>query len=557
MKLDNSIAVLNEKKVFFSPTTFFEDDQCDPWEIIEIINNYDLFKDILQSLSESIIETTNDFIYYLLVVKLASLDGVIETVTDENNKKRLSELLDIANDIKSKYKISDVILFVNNHIKELFSIELNLISVRQSAFNFIKKYKSGISDEALRFLFDKYNYLIIDNYEIFEDIADNNNDLFDLLFKEGSFDEIDELRFSTVMSLWIHIFNKNNEHQRIRVNELTNSLYNDINNKVEAINESNVFFYETKIQEFNNYLTATKNSLANNMRDILKSIKATSTKSVIEGGQLFKFEIPVKQIVDDINKHKDWELRQIAITHDRIIENGKPTFVSRLSKESTVKSAFIDFVRTNILVDEYYTLSHQQYLDIVSSIGRSTIMGLCFDEQQRISFLNQLKSVFHCLQLSKVYKNEEIEEFGDILLTYCNIIFSNLSAIDSIKPLCYGASMYTCSMIEKLLRALFIYLKKNVVYINPEHTTLSKLLSETDKDLLEIFNINQIKNLRFFLVKSSNSGVGMNYRNSLSHLYNISFEMFNPTFFSQILWLFTDVLNTIFIYVWRNDLFDE
>ena len=108
--------------------------------------------------------------------------------------------------------------------------------------------------------------------------------------------------------------------------------------------------------------------------------------------------------------------------------------------------------------------------------------------------------------------------------------------------------MYTCALSEKILRILFIHLAKDEKYIPINKATLGELLSENNDYIVNIFGENHIKNLSFFLQRTSPLNIGLNIRNSLAHWSDISTEAMTPSLAGEMLWLFTDILNTVFLF---------
>jgi hypothetical protein len=124
--------------------------------------------------------------------------------------------------------------------------------------------------------------------------------------------------------------------------------------------------------------------------------------------------------------------------------------------------------------------------------------------------------------------------------------------------MCYTIESLTCAIIEKLLRIAYVNESKNIPEEKDDKTkkgdknknknksgkTLGTLL--WDKKIEQIFNYDHLKSLQFLL--SESNGIGLNIRNSLAHWKNIDKEMLTPLFVSRMLWLFTDVLNTVLLY---------
>ena len=145
----------------------------------------------------------------------------------------------------------------------------------------------------------------------------------------------------------------------------------------------------------------------------------------------------------------------------------------------------------------------------------------------------------------------------DVKFLFCNLEYmrQNSDKIPEIviQSMCYTADMLLCSLIEKLLKIACLDKRKELPQKNAkkkqqdeDKLTLGWWLNEKEEAAVEILGETHMKNLQKFLAKYN--GVGFNYRNSLAHWDNINKEMLKPIFVSKMLWLFTDVLNTVLLY---------
>ncbi|WP_157660269.1 hypothetical protein [Lactobacillus delbrueckii] len=61
-----------------------------------------------------------------------------------------------------------------------------------------------------------------------------------------------------------------------------------------------------------------------------------------------------------------------------------------------------------------------------------------------------------------------------------------------------------------------------------------------------------IKALSYFLTKNipgDSDDLGLNIRNSLAHLHNIPENQLSLKGIAKVVWLFTDIINSVYIYV--------
>ena len=140
-----------------------------------------------------------------------------------------------------------------------------------------------------------------------------------------------------------------------------------------------------------------------------------------------------------------------------------------------------------------------------------------------------------------------MEQDVELLVSMIQIVVRNLKADTMIvHSLCYGAEMFACSFSEKLLRVFYRHLTKDREYIPSNKATLGQLFSENNDDIVNIFGLEHIKNLSFLLMKTPQTNIGYNMRNNPAHWSDLSVNALTPMHLAQLLWLFTDIMNTIF-----------
>ena len=233
------------------------------------------------------------------------------------------------------------------------------------------------------------------------------------------------------------------------------------------------------------------------------------------------------------------------MTHKK---NEKGCIVSQLD-DNFNENGILNIVKTNIQTDDFFTTSHQLNLSATANLLNAIFIEILCDKEALKIYLEKLNYfvLFICKKTS--IDTENLQQDTELLLNTIQLVAQNMNNNEmTLRPLCYGASMYCSALTEKLLRIFYRYLVKYETYIPVYQITLEKLLDTKQADkLASAFGENHIKNLSFFLRQVN--GVGENIRNSLAHLSGISTEKFTPIFVAKVLWLFTDVLNTIFWYI--------
>ena len=277
------------------------------------------------------------------------------------------------------------------------------------------------------------------------------------------------------------------------------------------------------------------------------------SKHVLERGQSFRYEIPVEELINRWKKTENWEVRLLSITHDLKPDEDAITCVSRLSREPDTKHPLFDLVSTNVPTDDFFTMSHQQMLSIMTSVGTGTIIGILRNQDTLMDYLNLVVSAVQLIAEQLNAEGEQLQQDAGMFSALVQLVSNNMEVSnDATRGICYGASMYTCTFSEKILRILYMHLAKDERYIPINKATIGELLVVSNTHMVGIFGENHVKNLSFFLQRTAPSNVGQNIRNSLAHWANISTEAMTPIVVAKMLWIFTDILNTVFWYCLKD-----
>ena len=192
-------------------------------------------------------------------------------------------------------------------------------------------------------------------------------------------------------------------------------------------------------------------------------------------------------------------------------------------------------------------------LSIMASVGTGTLIGILRNQETLIDYLNLLASAVYLIAEQLNVEGEQLQQDVGMLSALVQLVANNLEINnDATHGMCYGASMYTCALSEKILRILYLHLAKDDRYIPINKATIGELLVMSNSHIVGIFGENHVKNLSFFLQKTASSNVGQNIRNALAHWSNVSPEAMTPFFVAKMLWVFTDILNTVFWYCLKD-----
>lgn len=551
--MDSLQDLFQSKNIILSLRNYGPQDLWTGWEVKSIVENPDVFNDLYSRFPLTGISSLDDYYLYLLSRKLVGMREVIPALLQDSHKDIISKLSDDAEKALSVVGNGDVVKFINRNFQDIFEKEKTSSDVRFVTLDLVAKYSTGISRDTFAFLCSDYGFLLIDRFDQFEKTFEQNPDLFESIYPTGSLDEINSFRVEKTLDIWCHILSKGKSSLKEPVEKRVAVLAEDIKTLSETATIDNIMQVEGTIREFYSFLQQIQSPLANEFAEYAKAAAGLLSKNILERGQSFRYEIPVEEIINRWKKTEDWEVRLLSITHDLKSEEDTLTFVSRLSMEPETKHSLLDFVSTNVPTDDFFTMSHQQTLSIMASVGTGTMIGILRNQDTLMDYLNLVASAVQLISEQLNVEGEQLLQDVGMFSALVQLVANNLEiSNDATRGMCYGASMYTCAFSEKLLRVLYFHLAKDERYIPINKATIGELLVVSNTHIVDIFGENHVKNLSFFLQRTAPSNVGQNIRNTLAHWVNVSTEAMTPFFVAKMIWIYTDILNTVFWYCLKN-----
>ncbi|EHZ5160313.1 hypothetical protein FKZ09_13760 [Enterococcus faecalis] len=275
-----------------------------------------------------------------------------------------------------------------------------------------------------------------------------------------------------------------------------------------------------------------------------------------KNGQVFSQEIPVAEIVEQCMKEASWPITIINVTHS--VDTSKKLIVSRLSQGPDEGFSLLDIVGSDLDRDNYFTRTHQNNLGIEVAVGLSTLLGITYHSKEYFEKLFN----WYRTTIQVVYKKinspelDTIEDFNHLFQMVSNLRINNSKLVK--QTLSFGLCVYICGLIEKTLRNFYFYIAKNKKYISISNITLGELInSEKNEEMKKVFGENHLKNLQYFLLSSGEKRIGCQYRNRLAHFRDLKWSEINESFAFKLLFFYTDILNTIFVNLYQEELFSE
>lgn len=548
--------LFEEKHIHISLHCYDENNFSTAATVQYVIDNQDIFDDFC--VKYPLIQITNleDFYLYLLYEKLASLHCFLPKLNNDNDRAIVKRLSDAVAFEAQKIQQEQIIRFHNTHYKELFikdSQDLSLHEMQDIAVEHIGKYSSGGIDlSVLFFLCENYGYMVIDEFDLFEKAIEKNAELFEKLYPTGSFSEINGLRYSDTLKIWAHLLEKKDSPLRPMVTDRIETLYQDIVSYEKTISLDNAIQEESLFREFLELLQKVRNPRANDFEKVVTRIKQLSAKALLENGQVFSFEVPIGLQLEKWKGIEDREYRLILLTHQFIERNGKK-FLDSILNSDPEKKNIVDAFRSNIKTNEYYTFSHQFLLNNCLLSGAIMLNGIINNRETLVDYCTLLFSAVAFVEKEMHASTEHLQDDCILLINMIIMMADNKQEKEIFtQPLCYSVSMFSSVYAEKLLRIFYRYLARNDIYIPETKIMLGQLLKKENLYINSVFGENHIMSLSFFYLQTPSEHIGLNYRNKLAHWSDVLSSDMTILMAEKMLWLFTDVLNTIVLYFDRN-----
>lgn len=518
-----------------------------------IIDNQDIFGNFFLQYPLNGINNEDDFYLYLLISKIASLRLTIPRLKQDEHKIIIEKISTEADAVLKKTNIGLVIKYINHNYKDLLDKKGTDHDLRDRTADIIGQYSSnGISKSVLDYIAANDGYMVIDRFEDFEKAMEKDNDIFQKLFPTGRLSEFDVFRTNETLNIWAYILNKEKSSLKELVIDRVDVLYNDVIEYANSITREDVLQKEGLVREFNNFLKKTSNPKANAFETINGQIQEMLAAELEENGQSFSYEIPVEKMLEKWKEKEPWIARILMLTCTVKDNGGERTLDSRLNSK-TEKTSLIDFVSSNIPRDDFFTSSHQQWLSLSENVSGALIAGLLQKNETATDFFNILASIASYYGDLTNSKKEGLQQDIDMLINMLRLI-SELKKVDKtiVQTQCYGAAMFACALIEKVMRIAYQRIAKNDKYIPIEKATLGEMLSTNNPYFVAIFGEYHLKNLSYYLTHIPPEKIGRNYRNALAHWADITVDTLEPFLVYKLLWLLCDVMVTLILFFERQ-----
>ena len=488
------------------------------------------------------IDGMDAYFYFLLTRKICVLGHFIRYLAPDK-ADLLSRVLKDARPLHES-RIHDAIEFTNGHASEIFaSSEKDEFGLRHAAVDFITFFQKKIQPRVFECLCQGSPGIAVNYFERLQNVFDRNPALFSLLFPSGHLEDIKSLGLESVLDIWGNKYGSQQYRQRI------DSLLDVLCQEVESLtidSHDGIQILETAVvmKTVYPFLVKIKRPEANVLSGKIKIAEALVLESLwnSEGCTHISINIPAFPI-EKWKSDKNGRAKLLLLTHRQDPPGGRK-YESLLSMKHEFSLVDVQFP-----AGEFLTTFQQNRLLFWAFAETLKFHAILFDDDAFDDYSELVRSEIKVIAGELDQSENGLEKDTAFLFGMLDDVrdASNHSR-EQNEASCYGSSMFICSFIEKLLRVVYARMAPDEQYIS-DAVTLGDLLNKDNKSMISLLGKEHLLSIGYFLIKTPQTNIGCNCRNALAHWFpEIKPAMMNSSLASTLLWLFTDVLNSVFLY---------
>lgn len=496
------------------------------------------------------IDSFDDYIDYLYLVKICGFNEIAKTIIDEEKRKYALETISKLTMIKDKYEIGKIIVYISNNIGTLLNHSDTYYDLADVTISICAKYQKGITNKTFLIIAKEHSYFLISNYYDFQKRIERTKEIVIELFETITSSKELQYNLRAVLCVLQSIFDRKPE------------LFTCLEPSIERIidlgasiahqaDKDNVLQYDIRFNAIYEFLKHIKSARANEFAEYKVHMNELLALHMQEHGTVFSYKMPTDEIIHMLGAQIPWLTKLLCITHCSTEDGLRLT--ANLNKKPHGKHALIDVAATNRSTNEYFTVSHQNYIEIILNVGGLTAYLMLKNKSFFGECLSCMASQIQNICEASNCTSSNIEDDFQLLIQMLHNVFHSSINEENQQPvlqsLCYGVAMFICAFVEKLLRSVYISLKRTELYVPINKATLGELLSGSNDLFKKIFGEYQLRHLNYFFCTDKDGvSVGYNYRNTLAHWHGIKKEDLTLFLVSNLFFLLMSIINSLFIY---------
>lgn len=531
------------KECHFTLVNYGPNDLSTGYNIRKLMDNSKEITSYYTAKEKTVINDIDDYIDLLFLDFVKSFDEFVDIIKPPHNAT-IKNIINNASAFRLDYKNKQIITFINERYDEIFPYKDKYIrkGLKERTLEYILKFNKGLDFEKItNYLLQQHIIFFIDNIEsIYPIIKKHSKGLIKNLFDENvPFYKLVNYRFEDMCKLCINFYRLN----EIRLSQrLANKLYSILKIEYNSfLEEEQPYGLVNNFKIITRTLKIIKNKNYYESKEIFHRLEQLSNDFLENHGQVHKYEISNKEYINLIEKTEAAKLHdmdKVFLLSHRFDSNR--LWASVLEEfNNQIEPSIIDMASSPTDTNDYFTLSRQQ-MNYEFIDKQSVNVAYWLTEDKIDGFFSVL--IFNVQVLSSELRlTLELAEEMNYLQSAIATIYESDNTRQDI--LIYNTTFYVITLIERILRELFVYFEEDAIF-NIEQHTMSKLLDEKSP-IVKIVGQHQVNWLRFFLLKRDN--IGFDLRNRIAHMRDISISNFNIFDLYRMLWFLTSTINSILI----------
>lgn len=497
-------------------------------------------------------------LYYFLLARKISVMQKLE-FENSNVSESLKSIADIAHVIYRSSK-GKAIGYLKDHKEEIFSDSQHDNELKYAALDFIIECRTGIDYSVFDYLCRHCFDLVISRFHELNCVFQKYKDLFKVLFSHDiNFIKSPHLRI--VLDILKQEYKKKDTTGiREQIDRCAAKLCRDAEPLYLTISEDNAIEREPGIRYVASFLSDIKNPRAD---EFFEYVKREEQQYFLKRCMSVRFtvNVPGVQSWKPLNDN----LKLLVLTHHRIKSAHDPQKYESYLNEK-LKFTILDCCCTDSMgstvstaAGKFSTAGFENQLELIAKCRAASFLDILNNLPALNDYSELVRSAVSHIFVRLSQPDCGLREDTELLLSMLISVNSHINekSIEQ-ESACYTASMFICSITEKLLRLFYRHfyrhLEKGKLDVQYE-ITLGDLLNPDNKELSGAFGSDHLRCLGYFLIMikvpetDPEKFIGINLRNNLAHWSDeMKPEAMDPGLTSTILWLFTDVLNSILLY---------
>lgn len=542
--MENIIKILKDRNISTNIKYYGTGDMATGFEIKNIINNYELYNEILDSISPAI-KDIDDYINYLYLKCLKKYREAIPIVRDDI-KDNIENIVLKVEKIYERYKEEDLARFISKNYKKILTNEYKELYIKHDVIDYTIEYMCKYcnkDNKAIEYIIQNYSYIVYDNFESFKKVFDDSKKLYyyDLLLTEEKLKKDSSFRLEEISYVLNHLKRKNEEKYKEKAGilielyrrETFNATTDDVMNK------------HFNLRDIIKVLSELKHPKCYEFEKEYDKQKELLDEYILKNGHEQVYSIDIRPIVEIMEKKDvEWYIKALSMTH--LKKQKKLVCLFEDIMKNAGKKGIVDYVSTNVGTDDTFTYSLINTLSIALLHGKY-VMNYMISDNSR---LNDLLA-YIIMGLDHYFKDDSMYFDREQIELDINMIFDALKELNEaydnkneirIKRIIYGLEVQLCGIIEKILRIVYRDINKEQEYISFDSVTLKSLLNQpTIQKELGRGTCQCIQ----YLLSKRDGNIGKNTRNNFTHYNDKIYGNLNLDTILETIYILLIISNTL------------